>query len=154
MPGLGIRLSTYKWRCNSQHTSDDQTPTPCVRVTLIKTKRKGLCVKSGRSSALKPGKLNLATKCSDAGTGDLGVLTTHEASPMEMTTVRNTHLATAFSDLEPLSGPRVFGHARWRKDWVEVSSEPGVPPSETWSTHLAMPAQPTPGGCRRKYRKK
>ncbi len=22
-----------------------------------------------------------------------------------------------------LSGPRVFGHARWRKDWVKVSSE-------------------------------
>ncbi len=27
------------------------------------------------------------------------------------------------ADLEPLSGPRIFGHARWRKDWVEVSSE-------------------------------
>ncbi len=25
---------------------------------------------------------------------------------------------------EPLSGPRVFGHARWRKDWVNVYSEP------------------------------
>ncbi len=27
------------------------------------------------------------------------------------------------ADLEPLSAPRVFGHARWRKDWVKVSSE-------------------------------
>ncbi len=27
------------------------------------------------------------------------------------------------ADLEPISGPRVFGHARWRKDWVKVSSE-------------------------------
>ncbi len=27
------------------------------------------------------------------------------------------------ADLEPLSGPRVFGHARWRKDSVKVSSE-------------------------------
>ncbi len=27
------------------------------------------------------------------------------------------------ADLEPLSGPRVFGHARWRKDWVEVFCE-------------------------------
>ncbi len=26
-------------------------------------------------------------------------------------------------DQEPLSGPRVFGHARWRKDWVKVPSE-------------------------------
>ncbi len=32
--------------------------------------------------------------------------------------------ATAIqADLEPLSGPRVFGYARWRKDWVNVSSE-------------------------------
>ncbi len=27
------------------------------------------------------------------------------------------------ADLEPLSGPRVFGYARWGKDWVNVSSE-------------------------------
>ncbi len=26
-------------------------------------------------------------------------------------------------DLEHLSGPRVFGYARWRKDWVKGSSE-------------------------------
>ncbi len=25
--------------------------------------------------------------------------------------------------LEPLSGPRVYGYARWRKDWVKVFSE-------------------------------
>ncbi len=25
--------------------------------------------------------------------------------------------------LESLSGPRVFGHARWRKDWLKVFSE-------------------------------
>ncbi len=38
-------------------------------------------VKSGRSGALKPGKLGLsykANKCSDVETGDLGVLTTHQ----------------------------------------------------------------------------
>ncbi len=28
-------------------------------------------------------------------------------------------------DLEPISGPRVFGHARWKKEWVKVSSELG-----------------------------
>ncbi len=28
---------------------------------------------------------------------------------------------TIKADLEPISGPRVFGHAR--KDWVKVSSE-------------------------------
>ncbi len=27
------------------------------------------------------------------------------------------------ADLEPISGPRVFGHARSRQDWVKVSSE-------------------------------
>ncbi len=25
--------------------------------------------------------------------------------------------------LEPLSGPRVFGYARWKKDWVKIPSE-------------------------------
>ncbi len=28
-----------------------------------------------------------------------------------------------WATIEPLSGPQVFGHARWRKDWVKVSSE-------------------------------
>ncbi len=31
------------------------------------------------------------------------------------TTIKADHL-------EPLSGPRVFGYARWRKDWMKVSS--------------------------------
>ncbi len=31
--------------------------------------------------------------------------------------------ATIKADLETLSGPRVFGLALWRKDWVKVSSE-------------------------------
>ncbi len=31
-----------------------------------------------------------------------------------------TWAITINADLEPLSGPRVFGHARWRKDWVKV----------------------------------
>ncbi len=30
---------------------------------------------------------------------------------------------TIRADLEALLGPRVFGHARWIKDWVNVSSE-------------------------------
>ncbi len=30
---------------------------------------------------------------------------------------------TIKADLELISGPRLFGHARWRKDWVEVWSE-------------------------------
>ncbi len=44
---------------------------------------------------------------------------------------------TIKADLEPISGPRIFGHARWRKEWVNVSraAKPGVPPSETCSTH-------------------
>ncbi len=34
-----------------------------------------------------------------------------------------TWATTIKADLEPISGPRVFGHVRWRKDWVKVSSE-------------------------------
>ncbi len=34
-----------------------------------------------------------------------------------------TWATTIKADLEPISGPRVFGHARWRKDWVKVFSE-------------------------------
>ncbi len=34
-----------------------------------------------------------------------------------------TWATTIKAGLEPLSGPRVFGHARWRKDWVKVPSE-------------------------------
>ncbi len=30
---------------------------------------------------------------------------------------------TIKADMEPISGPRVFGYARWRKDWMEVSCE-------------------------------
>ncbi len=64
---LRSRLSTCcptkrsKWRC-SQHTSENQTPNPLCprRVTWIQTDREGVYVKSGRSGALKPGKVNLA----------------------------------------------------------------------------------------------
>ncbi len=62
-PGLGSRLSTYwptKWPkklwCN-QHTSTDQTHTPCVPVSSPGFKPKG---KAWRAGALKPDKLNLA----------------------------------------------------------------------------------------------
>ncbi len=90
MPGLaGSRLSTYwptkwsnKWRCSELHTSAEQTPTPCAPVALS-----GLNQKGGCSSALKPDRLGLSGKdnqCSDAGTGDLGVLTIHETSPMKI----------------------------------------------------------------------
>ncbi len=34
-----------------------------------------------------------------------------------------TRATTIKADLEPISVPRVFGHALWRKDWVKVSSE-------------------------------
>ncbi len=53
-------------------------------VTWIQTKREG--VKSGRYGVHKLAKLGLnckATKCSDTGAGDLGVLTTHETSLMK-----------------------------------------------------------------------
>ncbi len=34
-----------------------------------------------------------------------------------------TWAVTIKADLEPISGPRVFGHTRWRKDWVNISSD-------------------------------
>ncbi len=34
-----------------------------------------------------------------------------------------TWTTTIKADLEPISGPRIFGHARWRRDWVKVLSE-------------------------------
>ncbi len=37
-----------------------------------------------------------------------------------------TWATTSKADLEPLSGPRVFGRARWRKDWLPTSST-GLP---------------------------
>ncbi len=59
------------------------TPLPIKLLSLaspgLKQKREG-GVKSGRFGALKPGRRGLrckATKCSYAGTEDLGVLTTH-----------------------------------------------------------------------------
>ncbi len=53
-----------------------------------------------------------------------------------------TWAATIKADLEPLSGPRVFGHARWRKDWVKVSSELAQD-RRAWSASGRMPTQPT-----------
>ncbi len=34
-----------------------------------------------------------------------------------------TWTSTIKADLEPISGPRIFGHARWRQDGMKVSSE-------------------------------
>ncbi len=36
---------------------------------------------------------------------------------------KETWATTIKADLEPISGPRLFGYARRRKDWVGVSSE-------------------------------
>ncbi len=33
-----------------------------------------------------------------------------------------TWAAKIKTDLDPLSGPRVFGYVQWRKDWEKVSS--------------------------------
>ncbi len=103
MPGLGSRLSTCcptkrsKWRC-SQHTSADQTPILLRphRVTGIQTKMEGVrvCEKwTLRHSQTGQAQLGLnckASKCGDCGTGDLGVLPTHETSLMKMTPTRST----------------------------------------------------------------
>ncbi len=89
-PGLGSRLSTYwptkwcnKWWCN-QHTSADQTPITCVPVAWAGLKPKGRVWRAGAPALSNRTGLARAAKpkhCSDAGTGDLGVLTTHERSP-------------------------------------------------------------------------
>ncbi len=34
-----------------------------------------------------------------------------------------TWATTIMADLEPLFGPRVYGYARWRKDWLKAPSE-------------------------------
>ncbi len=55
-------------------------------------------MKSERSGALKPDKLDLsckANKCSHAETGDLSVHYTHETSAMKMAAPRRTHQATS-----------------------------------------------------------
>ncbi len=72
----------------SCYTTIEQTPISCVCVASpgLKTKRDG--VKSGRAGAFNPSKLYLscnANKCSEDGTGDLAVLTTHETSPIKNT---------------------------------------------------------------------
>ncbi len=46
-----------------------------------------------------------------------------------------TWATTITADLELLSRPRVFGHARWRKDLVKVSSELGQD-RRAWSTSV------------------
>ncbi len=34
-----------------------------------------------------------------------------------------TWTTTIKADMKPISGQRVFGYARWRNDWVKVSTE-------------------------------
>ncbi len=59
-----------------------------------------------------------------------GVLTKNLLLPILPRTWRSrtrgqlkTWETTIKADLEPIPGPRVFGHARRRKDWVKVSSD-------------------------------
>ncbi len=62
-----------------------------------------------------------------------------------------TWATTIKAHLEPLSGPRVFGHAQWRKDWMQVSSEIAQD-HQAWSASKHdVPAQPAPRECRHKY---
>ncbi len=73
------------------------TPLPIKLLTLaspsphLDSNRKGRCVseeRTLRNSQTGKAQLSLsckATKCSDAGTGDLGVVTTHETLPVKMT---------------------------------------------------------------------
>ncbi len=55
-------------------------------------------------------------KAFPASIGDIHILDTYIRQ-------LKTWATTITADLEPLSWPRVFDHAQWRKDWVKVSSE-------------------------------
>ncbi len=46
-----------------------------------------------------------------------------------------TWATTIKADLELLSGPRVFGHTQWRKDWAKASSELAQD-RRAWSTSV------------------
>ncbi len=69
------------------------------------------------------------------------------------------HAATTIkADLEPISGPRVLGHVRWRQDWVKVSSELAQY-RRAWSASvrdvvnaIGDAGSTRPGDCRRKYK--
>ncbi len=57
------------------------------------------------------------------------------------------------ADLEPLSGPRVFGHARWRKDFVKVSSELAQDRrARSASVQDVVNSDVPLGECQRKYK--
>ncbi len=43
--------------------------------------------------------------------------------PANISYNRRHSIPSVWCPLEPLSGPRVFGHAQWGKDWMKVSSE-------------------------------
>ncbi len=64
-------------------------------------------MKSGHYGALKPDRFDLsceANKCSDTGTEDLGVLTTHETSPcFSLGDASSTHLEMVLLDRVDLS---------------------------------------------------
>ncbi len=64
-----------------------------------------------------------------------------------------TWTTTIKVDLEPIAGPRVFGQARWRQDWVKVSSELAQD-RRAWSASVRDVVNAirdaAPGECRRK----
>ncbi len=105
MPGLCSidRFSAYcprqrfKWLC-SQHTFANQLPFLASTSRHLDSNIKGGCVYEERvlrcpqTGQVQLGLSCKGTKCSDTGTGDLGVLTTHETSPMEMTTIPISHM--------------------------------------------------------------
>ncbi len=69
-----------------------------------------------------------------------------------------TWATTMKADLKPLSGPRVFDYARWRKDWVKVSSELAQD-RRAWSASvrdvvnaIGDAGSTRPGECRHKYK--
>ncbi len=63
-------------------------------------------------------------------------------------------LTTIKAVLEPLSGSRVFGYARWRKSLVgsHGATEPSVPPPAMRLNRLVKPFQPTLSECRHKFK--
>ncbi len=57
------------------------------------------------------------------GRANQGRMLAHNDSPLAKTSRRPTEATTLKEDMKPLPRLRVFGFARWRKDWAKISNE-------------------------------
>ncbi len=101
------------------------------RVTWIQTKREGVYkLRRSQTGHAQSGLSCKAPKCSDTGTGALGVLITHETSLMQATITRTTHLATASPGSDALAPPGSVGQASNRQA-EPLLRRPGLTTAQT-----------------------